>query len=500
MRRLPIRLALAVLVLGYAVVIAWYHAPYAGSTDAAGYMNSARLLLEGKLTEPLRVPADFSPEVPRVRLAPLGFSLDPSREKLLPVYPIGLPLHFAALGSVFGLATATTAVAVISALAFVGLLYGASREFGILPAGSAAVAVLGALSPLTLISALAPMSDLVAATWTLAAIYGALRSNRQTGWAAWAGAAFAVAVFVRPTNLLLILPLGLALPTRLRPWLAFGLGGLPGALFLGAYNHQLYGSLFASGYGDVRSLFSASYLPGTIGHYLRWIPVVATPLVFAGLGLLRKGPERKSRAVLLAWSGVLLVFYGTYYHTSETWWYLRFVLPALPALGIAAALVLQHWRSPAWLLTCRAVPAGVSDPNPPASGYTFRFSAVMLLVLAGVGWNLWWARELRTTQVEIDERSYPLAGRWIAEHLPADGVLVAYQMSGAAYYYSDRPLVMPIDLTPDEAVRLNVWADTHHRVLYAALYPDEEALIREKIPGRWEPVTHLRRVTIWRRH
>lgn len=491
-------LLLAGFVAAYTFFLAWYHCPYAGGSDSSGYMNSARLLLEGRLTTPVRTPEGLTPEVLSPQhFLPLGFRLDETQQNLVPTYPIGLPLHFAALGWLIGLDAASTVVGVGSALLFALLLYLTGREFGVTRNWSLGLAVIAALSPLTLTYALQPMSDLVATGWTLAVILCALRSPRHTGWAAGAGAALAMAVLVRPTNALLVLPALLALQPSLRTWIAFGFGGVPGALFLAGYNHALYGTYLTSGYGDVSSLFAARHIPTTFGHYARWVPVVATPLVFAALALPWLTLERRKKLTLLAWAGCLLLFYSAYECTQETWWYLRFILPALPALGIAAALALQQIRYPSWFLISRVLPA-TTPTTEVAGGRILRLPLTLLLLLAATGWMLAWDREYRVTFTELDDRAYPLAGRWINNHLPVDAVLVAYQVSGALYYYTDRPVLNPNNLSPEESTRLAAWLRAHKRVLYAALYPHEESVVRQRLPGRWEKVAELRRTTIWR--
>lgn len=482
------------LLLPYAAFIAWYHAPYAAGSDASGYLHSARLLLEGRLTEPVRLP----PGLPRNlvsnnAITPLGFRVDASGKNLVPTYPVGLPLHLAAVGWLTGLEAASTLVALFAALGFLALLYGTSREFGVSPGWSAGVALVGALSPLTLDFALQPMSDLLAATWVLAAIYGALRASRHAAWAAGAGAAFACAVLVRPTNLLLLLPLALALPTRPRAWLAFLLGGLPGALFLAGYNYQLYGHFITTGYRDVGDLFSLGYLPRSWWHYAQWIPVVATPLVLAVVLLPWCPLPRRRKILLLSWGGILLVFYSAYNPTHETWWYLRFILPGLPALGIGAALVLQHWQASAWNLELRIA------PSRPAPGRALRVPGAALLLAGALGWVAAWSYTLQVSNIEIGSRAYPLTGRWVAEQLPANAVLLAYEVSGAIFYYSDRAWIVPNALTAEEARRLDAWLAAEKRELYAALYPYETPVLQERLPGKWEMVTRVRATTIWHR-
>ncbi len=383
---------LAGAVAAYVFFIAWYHAPYAGGSDSSGYLNSARLLLTGRLTAPLTLPPELPPDLlPRALLAPLGYSPDPRGADLVPSYPVGLPLHFAAVGSLIGLRPAATLVAVFAALGLVGLLYLTARELGVRPGWAVGLAAGAGLSPLTLFYALQPMSDLVTTTWTVLAMFCALRSARHAGWALAAGAAFAVSVLVRPTNLLLVLPALVALAPHRRSWLAFVAGGVPGALFLAGYNHALYGRFLTTGYGDVSSLFAFKYVFTTLGHYALWIPVVASPLVLAAVALPFLRVSRRTKALLLLWGGILPAFYAFYACTHEHWWYLRFILPSLPAAGLAAVLALQEVRFPSVMFATRLVPAGAASENV-APGRALYLPLTLVLLLATVGWMTAWNR------------------------------------------------------------------------------------------------------------
>ena len=206
----------------------------------------------------------------------------------------------------------------------------------------------------------------------------------------------------------------------------------------------------------------------------------------------------RRKVLLLVWAGTFLLFYGTYECTRQTWWYLRFILPGLPALGIAAVLVLQQINYPSWFLASRLLPPDAS-PDQLARGRIAQVPTSVLLFLAAAGWMLSWDRDLRVTKLEIDDRAYRITADWVAKHLPPEAVLVANQVSGAVMFYTNQAFISPNLLTAPDHLRLNVWLKAQHRVLYAALYPHEESVIREHLPGRWEAVTQLRQDTIWRR-
>ncbi len=492
-------LLLAGLLAAYAAFIAWYHAPYAGGSDSSGYLNSAQLMLQGKISTPLRRPDGMPPDlIKQEAFIPLGFRPDVSGREMVPTYPPGLPLHLVAIGWLTGLETASRILAVAIALSFLALLYLTSREFGVRPAWSLGVATLGALSPLTLLYALQPMSDLLAAVWAVATILCAMRAGRSTGWSVAAGAALACAVLVRPTNLLLVAPALLALPTRPRAWIAFGLGGLPGALFLGWYNHALYGEYLTTGYSQVDMLFSWQHLAPTLWHYAVWVPVVASPLVIAGLALPWAGIPRRDKFLLGTWAGVIFGFYAAYAYTNDTWWYLRFVLPGLPALGIAAALVLQAAPLPSWFLASRLLPPG-TPAGEMARGRVWQIPLAPLAFVFAAGWMLQGSRAFQVSGTELDERPYPLTARWVAQSLPADAVLMGQQISGALLHYTSTPVLIQDWFNADECARLEAWLAQNNRSLYAALFPHEEALFWKNFPGRWEKIAQFRHTGIWHR-
>lgn len=492
-------LAVGAAIAAYAFFIAWYHAPYAGGSDSSGYLNSARLLLAGRLTAPSMLPPELPPDLlPRSLLAPLGYTADPKGTDLLPSYPVGLPLHFAAAGCLIGLGPAATLVAVLAALGLVGLLYLTARELGVRPGWAAGLAAAAGLSPLTLFYALQPMSDLVTATWTVLTMFCALRSARHRSWALAAGAAFAVSVLMRPTNLLLVLPALVALAPDRRAWLAFAVGGVPGALFLAGYNHALYGRYLTTGYGDVSSLFAFKNVLITLNHYALWIPVVASPLVLAAVALPFLHVSRRTKALLILWGGILPAFYAFYACTHEHWWYLRFILPSLPAAGLAAVLVLQEVRFPSVLFAARLMPAGAA-PASPGPGRTLQLPLTLVLVLATVGWMTSWNRELRIRYTELDERAYRLAGEWAAQNLRPGDLVVGCQTSGALLYYAGVASLNFNELTPEQSARFLAWLDREARPIHAVLYPFEVDLVRAALPGRWELVTELRQASVWRR-
>lgn len=479
--RLPFRLSLVALILlaaGYAWFLREHISPYAGDSDSSGYLNSAALLRAGRLSIPMAaLPGHTSADFGYIAHLPLGFTNRLAADLMAPSYPPGLPLHLLAFSFLVGLDWAAIPLNIGAALAGGALLYLFARRLGLpRPLALAGVAVL-LLCPLYLFSALQPMSDLLALVWTLTALFAALRARESAGWAVGCGVAVAVAVLVRPTNLLVIVPVALALGTAWRRYLWVGLGGLPGALLLGWYNRSAYGTPVTTGYGDVSAAFAGAFLPHNLWHFARWIPALLSPLVIAALAApFTPAARRREFAVLASWAVLLICFYAFYYHSGETWWYLRFILPAFPVL-ILAALVAWH------AFTAKA-------------GRPALVGAVLLA--AGLTWEIRLFRRLDVLGIKSGEATYPDTAAWARAQLPADAAIFCMQVSGAFHYYTDFLLVRWDMVRPEDMTRLMQTLHAQHRPAYAVLFDFEEQRARQSIGGRWTRLDRVRQATIWR--
>lgn len=465
------------LVAGYAWFLRLHIAPYAGGSDSSGYLNSAALMLDGRLSVPMTtLPGHTAEDFGVNAHLPLGFTDSLESSRMAPSYPPGLPLHLAAFSSLVGLDWAAIPLNICSALAGGALLYLLGRRLGLpRPLALAGVALL-LLCPLYLFSAVQPMSDLLALVWSLAALYAAGRARENSGWAWFCGLAIAVAVLVRPTNLLLGLPVILALGTAWRcyPWVA--VGGLPGAILFAWYNRQVYGNPFTTGYGDVWFIFGAEYLPPNLRHFACWIPALLSPLVLAALATpFLRAVRRRELFVLGTWAVLLIGFYAFYYHSGETWWYLRFILPVFPVL-ILAALVALHsltttvrWRKPLWAL----------------------------LLTAALAWEIGMTYRLEVPSVKSGEATYPDAAAWARTHLPAGAAIFCMQVSGAFQYYTDFLLVRWDMVQPADMLRLFRALHEQKRPAYAILYDFEEPRAKQSMGGTWTKLARIRQATVW---
>jgi 4-amino-4-deoxy-L-arabinose transferase-like glycosyltransferase len=339
------------IVCAVALVYAWliykHGSPFAAGSDSSGYLNSARLLAAGQCTvEPRAIPG-YPPPWSYYSHMPLGFGM--YRESLMsPTYPIGLPLHLVAFAPVVGWEKTARVVNAVNVLAAAVLLYALGRRLGLGRGWALAGIAALWLSPLWIMFALQPMSDPVAVTWTLATILCAWKSREGWGWSVLAGAALGMAVLVRPANAILAPVVLIALGLDWRTWLGCGVGGLPFAMVQLGYNVRAYGEALTTGYGFVGDAFEWANVPHNLAHFALWLPLLASvPIGLAALALpwLRKrgaSIEARTPWLLGTWVLCFVAFYASYYFAGETWWYVRFLLPAFPALIMAGLIVVQH--------------------------------------------------------------------------------------------------------------------------------------------------------------
>jgi hypothetical protein len=182
--------------------------------------------------------------------------------------------------------------------------------------------------------------------------------------------------------------------------------------------------------------------------------------------------------LLGVWFLTFVAFYSSYWFAGETWWYVRFLLPAFPALILAGTLVLQHVAS--------------------RSG-RMRAVAISLVVVGFVSQHLL-TRTLINFSIRDGERRYYRACLWLNEHLPANAIVMSCQLSGAQYYYTKFPLLRWDQLPRDEMEKILPGLAAANRPLYAALFKyEEESAMKEHLPGKWTKLDEIEGdVGIWR--
>lgn len=480
---------LATLAVGAcAAGLAPYYATGAGGADSSGYVAAARLFATGHLSERVRL----IPELESYRLdaravAPLGMNAAPGRRRLVPLYPPGFPLHLAAALTLLPerAAIATTLAALLGAslLLFAGL----GRAMGLTWTWTATGMALLGIQPVFLFMAMQAMSDVAALVWAEVAMLGALLARRDSRWAWLAGAGVGVAVAVRPSGIVLFAPVLVALP-----WTRAALGrlvgaGVPWALGLGWYNAAAHGAPWLTGYPGHFGLFSREWIGPTLGHYATWIPRHYSWLVVALAVGMPWACRRQPRVVwvLVTWSLAFLGFYGAYRFTHETWWYLRFVLPAYPAIILAALLTAQH-------LVARV--AGRRWVVELAAAAVVLASAATAVAMQPE------SREYRF--IGEGEGRYRSAALWFDGMVPRNAIVTGMQITGALHLYTSRPFLRWEYVFDEDWPLVEQFVAARGREFYALLFPfEEEEVFRRSwrpLPGRWTEVGRFEQVGLWR--
>ncbi len=411
----------AIIVLA----LCWmYGTRAAGGSDVYGYVSQAHLWL----AHDLHVHQGFAASVvwPNAdwTFTPLGYRPGPNHT-IVPTYAPGLPLLMALSTRVFGSCGPFVVTPVCGALLIL-LTFALGVQLTGRVTGALA-ALLTASSPTILMMTLWPMSDVPAAAfWTMSLVMG-LRSG-SIGFAISAGICAGIAILIRPNLVpLLAFPAAFVFITsspatnaRLLRLAALAAGCLPFVILVAWMNDHLYGSVLASGYGEATSIYKWRNLGPNLIRYPRWL--WATQGLFAFLFLaapsVRSGSDahtRKVRWLLLAYiAGVFAcyIFYGPF----DDWWYLRFVIPAMPVMFLLGIDAL-------WQRTARA-------------GRLFQ---VFLMVLI-TGWTMFhaitYARQHSVFDIGEGEQKYADVGRYLQQTLPANTVVLASQHSGSIRYYS----------------------------------------------------------------
>jgi hypothetical protein len=260
---------------------------------------------------------------------------------------------------------------------------------------------------------------------------------------------------------------------RVRPLAIAVAASIPFAIPLMLVNRFLYGSALLTGYGEMGGMMRWTFPLERAPHYAKWLLITETPIVFP-LALLVAFDRRVAvwqRVLLIAWFAAFFTFY-CFYDSYDAWWYLRFLLPAYPALLIGAMLLLRDFvprRAIAWSL---------------------------IAVVAATG--LYLDRWLGIPGLRNQENTYPHAIHWAEKVLPPDALVVTMQLSGAFYLYSGRFTARYDMCEPDRFERLRAYAGVAGLRWYAVVFDWEEKELRARMPGRWTKVATMRNVTLLR--
>ncbi len=434
----------------------------AGGSDSSCYLSAAQLISGGAMSfgEPLAAAAPWRDAA--TTFLPAGHVVSPAAPAtFVPMCPPGLPLVMALFRLVH--VSEFLVVPLLGALA-VWLAFIVGRRVD-RPLTGAAAAVLTATSPIFLYQIVQPMTDVPATAWWLLAVVCALGGPRAFA----AGLAAAVALLTRP-NLapLAIVLAGYVAFASARPMqalLRFGAGLLPGAIAIALIQRAMYGGALSTGYGAAAGLFAAGHVLPNLRRYPAWLIGAHTPVLIAALAAPFVARRRDGAWLLLAFAAATLACYLPYV-VFDDWWYIRFLLPAIPPL-IVLALIPIVAASERWT-------AGLATPT------------VCVIVAALTAYQAHLAIDRHAFGFAASERHYVDAGT-LAARLPAEAVVITVRNSGSVHYYAGRPVVGWDVLEPRALEPALAFLRSRGRTPYLLLEADEEPVFR----GRFESATPI---------
>lgn len=406
----------------------------AAGSDAFGYVSQAELWLHGDLRVEQPIVQEVSWPDAAWTFTPLGYRPVSESGDIAPTYAPGLPMLMAVFQAVGGRTAAFVVVPVTGGIALLAtfLLGRAATQSS--PVGALATLLL-LVSPAFLAHTFVPMSDVpVTAAWALACVLALREPPRPLACGLVAG----VALLIRPNLLpLVVTPIvAWAWRERFRPHLLLFVAGLlPGLIAIALVNYGVYGSPFTSGYGRLSDIYGLSAAPQNLRNYSVWLWQTQSPLIalaaialVTGRGLRSANQHFSPRAALAALMVLVFVSY-VFYAPFENWTYLRFLLPAYPALFILMAAGVR--------VVSAALPVAM------------RAAAAIFLAALCVSTSFQFARNQFIFNWRLHEHRYVTAGERAAELTPPGAVLFSSQHSGSLRYYANR-ITLRYDLLSKE--------------------------------------------------
>jgi hypothetical protein len=241
-----------------------------------------------------------------------------------------------------------------------------------------------------------------------------------------------MAMLTRPPLALAALVLAFIAWAKGRPVLIRLLAAfLPFAIGLALLHAILYGAPTASGYGNADDLFAVATLPQNVRVYGRWLLSVHTPLLLLLVAAAWIGSDRRFALIASAMFAAVAIPYLVYVPSYDDWETLRFLLPGLLFLLMAAALASVHLLE-AWM-------------PPPAAALT----AAVLSVVACVSWYQY-VDNRQVFSLWLLESRYPRVGEWMTRNSAPDAIVLASLHSGSIRYYSGRTTIRWDRVPPTE--------------------------------------------------
>ena len=190
-------------------------------------------------------------------------------------------------------------------------------------------------------------------------------------------------------------------------------------------------------------------------RYLRWL-IETSPLAIAGLVALlwfvaySRRPASARALLLLAIVAVAAWLPYLFYAGFDEWWYLRFLLPAWPAMFVAVAAVVDTIR-----------------------GRGLVGAIVVVLVVTGAGVAGLVVSQRRGV-FTLNERRYATVARLVASVTDPSAVILTVQHSGTVRFYAGRQTLRWDALDPAWLDRTLSWLSAQGRHPYLLVEDWEE--------------------------
>ena len=446
-----------------------------GGADSYGYVSASQLIARGALIDQGAI-AEWLSSPNRLAIAsPLGWAPSPDGGGIVPTYPLGLPLLMALFSAITG-ANAVFFVAPATAAITLVLVHRLARAWYDAETALLATALV-AWNPLLIAYAKQPMSDVPATMWIVLAMSLAIRSTARSAFGS--GLAAGAAVITRPALLPAAAAAALAAHRgdTARKRAALAAGGLAiGLVTQIVMQNHLFGSPFATGYGDASALFSFAHVITNLGIFAKRGWMVVGPLWILGLiiGLFAARPEPRSKPAIIF---VAVTLPYLFYLPFDHWETLRFLLPGIVPLTVTVADGLIHFarmprsRVAAAVILCAFTAIAVAQSE--------------LLLRRSSVW-----------EVASLEARYPLAGEWIHVNTPANSIVLANQHSGSLRWYGQRQTLRWDLIAPEELSTTVGELESHGATVYVALEGAEIEMFDSKFANviRELTVDHVGRV------
>ena len=485
--------AIAAATTLLAALVAWtYRTDAAGGSDSFCYLNQAELIASGRVWEAQPLAAIATWPDPIATVVPPGHVPAPGgAAAIVPMCPAGYPLMLAAARLVGG-RPAMFVVVPMATAAMVWLTFLLARRVGGGRVGAIAALWL-ATSAAFLHQSFQPMSDIPAAMFWTAALWLALSSDTARARPLAAGVMTGAALLVRPN----LAPLAVVIAALLasEAWrrggsivpvlVRYGAGALPGLGAILVLQRLAYGGALSTGYGNLGGLFAAAQVLPNLSRYSGWLAETWTPAIALVLAAPVLAPPAARRAAwwLLIFAAATLAVYLPYL-VFEGWWFLRFLLPAYPALFTLLALVIVRAMA--------ALPPllrGVATA-------TFAGAGAAVLLHLAIGHGVFRARDF--------EQRFRDTGAYLSTALPPDAIVFAHDLGGAVRYYTGRPTLQWKALDPAWLDRAIATTRARSLPVFLAFEIAEEEMFRQRFGslneyGRldWPPradINHLVRI------